>query len=449
MRNKLGLALTVVVSSMVLGRHPAYAQQSEDIQLNTITTAVPFLMITGDARQMSLADVGVVSTGQYHNTAFTSNAALLANGHRYLATDLGYVPWLRALVPDMNIITHSVAGTINERNALGVHVKYFSLGNITFTDNNGGTIGEYNPYEFAVQVNYAHWFPFGLSLGVAGKYVYSNLTGGINVGGADTRPGMAGAADLGLHYRKKKQMTEALALGGSLGLGLNNIGSKMSYTNTSEQDFLPTNMMLGLQFSTSLTHGPVRFEHDVSYQVTKLLVPTPPLYDSEPYLNSNLPPGDEFGQIGHPSNANPNYGRIIAGRDPNRSVIDAMFTSFGDAPGGSQEEWREVIHQVSHEFRFILKDFFTAGSRQGFFYEHASKGNRQYVSLGAFVGVAGFRLDMGYFIPTQQRHPLENTLIISLGYRMVIGRPTKWMRFPKWDPEKEKMESIELKLDTE
>lgn len=182
---------SLVSCSFLLGGFGASAQTfntnnlASDYQLNTIATAVPFLMISGNAYEMGSANVGVVANNQYHETAFTSNPALLANGHKYLSTRVGYTPWLRALVPDINLVTHSVAGTINRRNALGVYFKYFDLGNVSFTDNTGQQIGSFKPNEFVVQLNYAHWFPMGLSLGVAGKYIYSNLTGGLNVGGKD------------------------------------------------------------------------------------------------------------------------------------------------------------------------------------------------------------------------------------------------------------------------
>lgn len=448
---RIGAAILAVLFLISLyGQGQNVSQESsERIQLNTITTAVPFLMISGNAYEMGMGNVGVVSNNQYHETAFTANAALLANGHKYISTRIGYTPWLRALVPNINMVTHSVSCAFDKRHAVGLYYKHFSLGSITFTDNQGNTIGDFNPNEFVVQANYAHWFPFGLSIGVAGKYIYSNLTGGINVGGADTKPGMAGAIDLGFNYRKHAQISEVFGLGGSIGLGFNNIGSKMSYTATNEKDFLPMNMMVGAQFTLGIDAGPVRFEHDFSYQATKLLVPTPPQFNENQYFNENLPAGDSIGQLNHPSNLDPTFGQVVAGKDPNVGVFTGLFQSFNDAPGGTQEEWNEVIHQVAHEFRVVVKDVFTIGTREGYFYEHFSKGNREFVSLGGFVGGAGFRLDLGGLIPLQQQHPLQNTFFATLSYRMILGRPKKRMRYPKWNPEREYGQSIELKLDEE
>lgn len=424
----------VLLLILVLG-DVSKAQTANENQLNTITTAVPFLMISGNAYEMSAANVGVVSSSFYHETAFTSNAALLANGHRYAAVNHSYAPWLRSLVPDLNLQAHSWAGTINKRNALGLYFKHFDLGNITFTDVNGNTIGNVNPEEFVLQMNYAHWFPMGLSIGVGSKFIYSNLTGGLNVGGADTRPGMAGAVDLGLSYRKQHQVSDAFGIGATFGLGLNNIGNKMSYTSTSEKDFLPMNMMLGAQMNMCIKAGSVRFEHDLGYQVTKMLVPTPPIVDDNPYIDNSLPPGDTPGTIGHPSNQNPNYGQIVSGKDPNVGVFQGLFQSFNDAPGGTQEEWNEVMHQVAHEFRFILKDVFMFGIREGFFYEHETKGNREFASLGVCMGGAGFRLDLGGWVPLQARHPLSNTFYAAVSYRIRLESGKKKMRYPEWNPD--------------
>ncbi|MBP9151572.1 MAG: type IX secretion system outer membrane channel protein PorV [Flavobacteriales bacterium] len=438
--------LTFLLVSM-LAFNQLSAQTTEDVQLNTITTAVPFVMISGDPQQMASGDVGVVSSNLYNATAFTSNAALLATGHKYLNVNTNFTPWLRALVPDINMVSFSAASAFHKRHAVGFYFKDFSLGNITFTDNQGQSIGSFNPNEFLVQINYATWFPSGISLGIGAKYIYSNLTGGINIGGADTRPGQAFASDLGVNYRKHFQKTDLIGLGYSLGLGLNNIGTKIGYTQTNEKDFLPMNMMVGAMFNLGIKYGKVRFEHDLGYQVTKLLVPTPPEYGRNQYFNDNLPPGDSIGQRNNPSNLDPTFNQIIAGKDPNVPVFQGLIQSFGDAPRGTQEEWNEVIHQVAHEFRFVLNDFFMVAVREGLFYEHETKGNRQFFSYGLGVGVAGFRLDFGGWIPFQSRSPLENTVFVGLSYRMKLGKNKKLMRFPVWSLEQEYANEVEAILD--
>ena len=104
-------------------------------------------------------------------------------------------------------------------------------------------------------------------------------------------------------------------MGFSLGAGFNNIGSKMSYTNTNQKDFLPMNMQLGAMFSPGFKWGKFRLEFDLAYQVTKLLVPTPPEYaldvNGNPVLDAN------------------NNRVIAAGMDPNVSVPVAFFWHHG------------------------------------------------------------------------------------------------------------------------
>lgn len=394
------------------------------VQLNTITTAVPFVLNPGDAMQFGLAEVGVVSSSFYHETAFTSNPALLANGRKYAAVRSNYTPWLRALAPDINLTTSSLAWGITERHSIGVYQKFFSLGNIQFTDNNGNFIRDFNPWEMQTQLNYATWFPNGISTGIAVKHIYSNLTGGLNVGGADTRPGQSVAFDLGIHHRRHRKLSEHFGLTHAVGFSLNNMGMKMSYTDTPEKDFIPTNMQLGIQIGISHLLGEhVRIEDDVSYQVTKLLVPTPPVYatDSSGYILD--------------SNGN----RVIEqGMDPNVSVPMGMIQSFYDAPGGTAEEWREVNHMLAHELRVVLFEKLAVHARQGFFYEHASKGDRQFLTLGGGVSFFGFRIDLAGFVPLTGQHPLRNTFSVSLGFRARLGEGKK-LRLPSWRPELENL----------
>lgn len=418
-----------------LGQTVNQDQRTDQIQINTITTAVPFLMIPTNPVQLGMAHLGVVSSNFYAENAFISNAALLANGHRYFEAHTNFTPWLRALVPDINLINASFAAGLTENHAVGLRYTHFTLGNITFTDNVGNVIGNYSPHEFVIQGNYASRFNNGLSLGLGLKYVYSDLTGGISVGGATTRPGQAFAGDFGLNYRGVSFKSEVVSFGYSVGMGLNNIGSKMSYTQNNEEDFLPMNMQLGIMFNLGLKAGDIRFEHDLGYQIEKLLVPTPPLYDRNPQIVVN---GDTID--------NPNYGQIIAGKDPNVSVPAAILQSFADAPGGSAEEWKEVNHMVAHEFRVIFKNRISIHFREGYFHEDLTKGNRQFFTVGTGVGVMGFRLDFSYLIPTQQNHPLQNTISFGLTYRMRLGKVNK-LQFPTFDPKTERLELMEKRLE--
>jgi hypothetical protein len=364
------------------------------LQLNTITTAVPFLMISPDARAGGMGDLGVATSADAASIHW--NPGKLAFAENKMGFALSYTPWLRALVPDINLAYLSGYGKIGKKGnqTLAGSLRYFSLGDITFTDINGNTIGQFRPNEFAIDLAYARELAKGFSGGLALRYVFSNLTGGINVGGADTRPGMAAAADLGFFYKNEEVEVAKKKTIISAGLVFSNIGSKMSYTNLDEEDFLPMNLRLGLGFRMFFDqHNSLGIYADLN----KLLVPTPPRYAR-----------DSANQIIQ----GPDGPVIAAGKDPNVSVPAGLFQSFGDAPGGAAEEFAEI--QISVGMEYWYQKLFSV--RAGYFHEAEVKGNRRYVTLGAGIRYNVFGLDFAYLIPVQQRHPLENTLRFTLTF---------------------------------
>lgn len=395
------LAITAFLA--VSGRTGAQSvnqdERADEVQLNTITTAVPFLMIGPDARAGGMAEVGAATSPDGNSIHWnTSKMAFLEDKMGFAVS---YTPWLRALVPDINLAYISGYGKLGKKGqqALGASLRYFSLGEITFTDNVGNVIGNFTPNEFAIDVAYARKLSNEFSGGIALRYVYSNLTGGINVGGANTRPGMAGAADVSFYYRTKKVELAKKKTEISAGIVFSNIGSKMSYTQNNQEDFIPMNFRFGVGFKIwADEHNSIALYYDLN----KLLVPTPPQYDRRDSIDDGT--GTQI--------KNPNQGSILAGKDPNVSVPAAIFQSFGDAPGGSAEEWKEVNHAIAIEYWY--QKYFSV--RAGYFHEDFTKGNRQFFTIGAGFRYNVFGLDFAYLIPTQQRHPLENTLRFTLTF---------------------------------
>jgi hypothetical protein len=371
-------------------------QRAEVVQLNTITTAVPFLMIGPDARGGGFAEVGAATDAD--GSSIHWNPSKLAFVDKTFGVHLSYTPWLRALVPDINLAYLSGYGRIGKKKqqTIGGSLRYFSLGNIQFTDQNGTFIRDFNPSEFALDVAYARKLSKEFSGGIALRYIYSNLTGGISVGDAETKPGQAFAADLSFYYKTKKIEIKNMKTDISAGINFSNIGSKMSYTETNDQDFIPTNMRLGVGFKMHIDdHNSLGVYCDAS----KLLVPTPP-----EYLTNAAGSSDSLDQ---------NLERIVsAGKDPNVGVPTGIFQSFGDAPGGTAEEFREVNWSAGLEY-FYNKQF---GIRAGYFHEDASKGDRQFFTLGATIRYNVFGLDFAYLIPLKQQHPLANTLRFTLTF---------------------------------
>lgn len=392
----IGFVAVVAIFSI----HNLQAQTNQDLlgqdsELNTITTAVPFLIISPDARAGAMGDAGVASDPD--GSSIHWNPAKLAFVDDEMGFALSYTPWLRKLVPDINLAYLGFYKTLGKRKdqAIGASLLYFSLGDITFTDQTGQVIGQFRPNEFAIDVAYSRKLADRLSGGMAFRYIYSNLTGGISVGSAETRAGQSFAADISVYYENDDIRISEKKSQISWGVNISNIGTKIAYTETSEKDFIPINLRLGTALKMHLDDYNTLA---VLFDINKLLVPTPPIYAR-----------DSLGNPIYDNNDNP---VILSGRDPNVSVVSGMFGSFADAPGGAKEELRELTYSAGLEYWYDQK----FAIRAGYFNEHYTKGNRKFFTLGAGLRYNVFGIDLAYLIPTEQRNPLENTLRFTLTF---------------------------------
>jgi hypothetical protein len=270
------------------------------------------------------------------------------------------------------------------------------MGNITFTDVVGNTIGQFKPNEFALDFAYARKLSSNFSAAMTARLIRSNLTNGITVSGQDTKPGSAVAVDLSLFYVNEKLKISGKPTSFMAGLAITNMGNKISYSTSINKDFIPINMRLGSGISVKADdYNRIGFQ----LEFNKLLVPTPPVYEIDP-------------ATGSPKIVNGQY-VILAGKDPNRSVPEGMIGSFNDAPGGIREELKEVNIGFGTEYWYNE----TFAIRAGYFYEAPTKGNRQFFTLGAGIKYNVFGLDFAYLIPTNaQRSPLQNTLRFTLTF---------------------------------
>ena len=352
--------------------------------LNTITTAVPFLLISPDSRAGGMGDVGVATSPDANSLHW--NPAKFAFVEDEVGFAVSYVPWLRALVPDINLSYLAGYKKLNKNEAIAMELRYFTLGDITFTDVIGNNLGQYKPSEFAIGSAYSRKLSDQFSLAISGRYIYSNLTGGQSAGGITTNAGQSIAADVAGYFRKdiriaKKDMELAL------GANISNIGNKVRYTETSTRDFIPINLRLGTALNADLDeYNKISFAFDIN----KLLVPTPPIYS------------DSID------------GQIDFGQDPNVSVVSGIFQSFGDAPGGFSEEMREINFSVGTEYWY--DDQFAV--RAGYFNEHNTKGGRKFFTFGSGVKYNVFALDFSYLINASRaingNNPLANTMRFTL-----------------------------------
>jgi hypothetical protein len=350
---------------------------------NAITTAVPFLAISPDARHAAMGDAGVATSADA-NSAYW-NAAKLAFIDKSYGGSLSYTPWLGKIVNDMSISYLSGFYKLTREQAIGIGIKYFDLGDITFTDDNNKIINDFNPREFAFDATYSRLLTEELSVGLTARYIYSNLTGAFTSGGIDAKPGHSVATDIGVYYTKqiKKSATDSYL---SFGATITNIGAKISYTNANNENFLPTNLRLGTAYTRGLDlYNKITFTLDFN----KLLVPTPPIKNDA--------------------------GEIIHGKDDDRSLLSGMFGSFADAPDGGSEELKEIMTSFGMEYWY--NDTFAA--RLGYFNEAKTKGNRKYMTLGLGFRKNQFGIDVAYLVPTNKRdHPLAETLRFTLLFQI-------------------------------
>ncbi len=341
----------------------------------TITTAVPFLLVAPDSRSGGMGEAGVAIADDAN--AMHWNAAALAFTDSRMGFSMSYSPWLRALgIPDINLMYLSGYFNLGEKaGVIGTSLRYFSLGQIDFTDGLGQPIGSDKPNEFAWDIGYALKVTPDLSASISLRYIYSRLASNVGIGDA-IRPVNSIAGDIAFLYRKDFSISGS---GNSLpttfraGINISNIGPKVSYTSaTSEKDFIPVNLRIGYAFIFHVDeYNSVTFTNDFN----KLLVPS-------------------------------------EGGRSEKALLEGMFGSFSDAEGGFSEELSEF--NISAGFEYWYRELFSA--RAGVFYEDPQKGNRKFINLGAGIKYNVFGLHFSYLAPLQQNHPLQNTLRFTLTY---------------------------------
>jgi hypothetical protein len=354
----------------------------QDSLRNPITVGVPFLSFAPDSRASAMGDAGVATSPDAASVHW--NNAKLA----FIENDLGfafsYSPWLGNLVDDMSLNYLAFYKKIDQTQAFGVTMRYFDLGEIQLIDEFQNLGNLENPSELALDGTYSRKLSENMGVGVTARFIWSNIAGNIT-GAPDAKAGTSIAVDLGWYYTKPiifSGMNSEL----SLGAHLSNIGQKVTYSTKSNESFIPGNMRLGTAFKTSLDpYNTITFAVDLN----KLLVPTPPIVETDGS-------GKEV---------------IVAGKDPDRSLLSGTFGSFTDAPNGFREELQEITYSFGAEYWY--QDIFSF--RAGYFHEHENKGDRKYLTLGAGFRYQILGIDFSYLVPTAgKNHPLADTLRLSL-----------------------------------
>ena len=343
----------------------------QDTLNNVITTAVPFLTITPDARSAGMGEVGAALSPDA-NAAYW-NAGKLAFIEQGYGVSASYTPWLGKIINDMYVFYLSGFYKISKERTVAASMKYFDLGEIQFNKgpDPADQLGRYNPREFAFDVTYSQMLTQNLGIGGALRYIHSNLTGAVS-GAIDARPGNTVAVDIGVYYTKPLLSSNSSY---SLAASITNIGGKISYSDATVKDFIPTNLRLGGVFTTELdAFSSLSFGLDLN----KLMVPSK---ESDRQT---------------------------------KSLISGMLGSFSDAPGGFSEEIREFMLSVGTEYWYNK----TFAGRLGYFNEARDKGNRKYLTFGLGFRKDKFGVDAAYLVPINKR---ENALAETLRFTVMMN----------------------------
>ncbi len=354
-------------------------------QYNAVEYAVISQTIAPDARAAGMGDVGAATdpdvNSQHWNIAkypFCISRAGIA---------LNYTPWLRQLVNDIDLAYVTGYYRVGDYGAFSGSLRYFSLGEVQTTVD-GVSNMTVKPYEMAIDVGYSRMLSEKFSLGVALRWIYSDLRYDYT---ENASPASAFAADLGMYYNNYVNIgSRECQLG--LGLSISNVGSKISYYGDDRSQFLPANLRIGASLMVPVDEYN-RFS--IAADVNKYLVPTVPQKNDTSETSSV-----------YQDRVNREYNSI--------SSISGIFKSFSDAPRGFKEELEEINWSVGVEY--VYHDQFSL--RAGYHHESETKGNRKYFTVGGGFRMNVFSLDVGYLISTAQSNPLDQTLRFTLAFDM-------------------------------
>ncbi len=366
-------------------------------QQNVITSAVPFLTISPDSRRAAMGDAGVASSPDANSVFW--NAASLAFVKKKGAISTSYAPWLRSLVPGISYNYLAGYGKINERSVIGASFRFFSFGQINFTDDVGNPLGTFNPSEYCIDVCYATQLSKHWAIGVNLKYINSNLAGTRPLNGITPKVGRSGAGDISALYQGDKKTKKGKDVHYTFGINLQNLGAKITYSDKTNKEYLPANLKIGTAWTYKIDqYNTITGMLDFN----KLMIPSPGITILKNYQGT-----DSMADDGSGTGTQVTIYERTRSDDP---VISAALNSFVDAPGGLREELKEYNYSLGLEYNYTDQFFI----RAGYFNEPKTKGNRKYLTFGFGIRYKVFGLDAAYLVPFQQRHPLQNQLRFTL-----------------------------------
>ena len=351
--------------------------------INIVSTAVPFLRISPDARAGGMGDVGI-ATSPDANAPFW-NLAKIPFAEKKTSLALNYTPWLKDLgLNDVYLASLAAYHKLDDQSAISTSLRFFSLGNIQLTDYSGNILNNIKPSEFSVDAGYSRILSEKLAIGVALRYINSRLVVGDVGTGVIYKAGTSVAGDISLFYHNLDTKGQGI----SWGVVLSNLGGKIGYTNDArDKDFLPANLGLGISYAKVFDeNNKITFGLDIN----KLLVPTLPsstgVYSTD---SANLA----------------NY--------RSTGIVSSFMKSFSDG----SNQLHDLQASLGAEYNYSEQFFF----RAGYFYENPDRGNRKYFSMGAGFNIDVFNVNFSYLVPSGSgitRNPLSNTLRLGIVFKL-------------------------------
>ncbi|MFV0156869.1 type IX secretion system outer membrane channel protein PorV [Empedobacter falsenii] len=385
---KITASLLILASAFTYAQDTGSNNTDKDYtKSNPILTGAPFLRISPDARAGGLGDQGVATSADNYSQYW--NAAKFAFAPDYSGVAFTYTPYMNSLTNDVFLLNASYYTFLgqDERSTLGASIYYFNMGEIELNELVGTDVvstGRAKPNEFSIDLSYGLRLTDNYSMAVTGRFIRSDLFNGVNEAGVQAANTFA--VDLAGYYQSETMDTNNFE--GKLrgGFQISNIGPKLDYSNSEDNaSYLPTTLRLGVGYD---------FKFDdynkvaITTEFSKLLVPTPQYeYDEE--------------------------GNITNSYIPNKGVMEGIFSSFGDAPGGGSEELKEITYSVGAEYSYNDALFI----RAGYFHESPMKGDRQHLTLGLGLKYNAFAFNASYLIPmSETNNALENTLRFGIAW---------------------------------
>jgi hypothetical protein len=352
----------------------ANAQLMAQTSLKLQSTAVPFMMISPDARSGGMGNLSLGMTPDA-NDLFGNTAKLsyLKEPQGFL---INYTPWLKDLgLSDVYLASAGYYKQLNEQSTINSSLRFFSLGNIDFTDESGiTTLPSQRPTEFSYDIGYSLLLNDKISIGATLRYIHSKLVqGSFGTSAINYKAGNTIAGDISLFYKQNPSLQ-----GFHAGLLLSNLGGKISYSNeTKNKYFIPANIGFGVGYLNKFdADNSVEFGVDVN----RLMVPA------------------------SPDNTNPD----AVSNYFSQSVLNSYFNSFSTKYGVPFAESLKASIGVEYNYtnRFFL--------RGGYFLDNNKNlGNMQYFTLGTSFQYQQSKFNISYLVPSGggiTKNPLSNTL---------------------------------------